>query len=149
VVIVVQRISPIFVASLLWLHLPSACSSQAQQETPSQTLPVRVDYDMRLLVASRSGPEMQGRKLFAQRCALCHIGASTEEPYGGWLNRQRIQKIGEDVARQRIMDGTPRMPAWKYTLQPGQVERIIAYLKTVNTTKKIDPMPGREAVIER
>ena len=144
-----KRIFPIFVASLLLLLLPNSCSSQAQQERPSPTPPVRVDYDMRLLVASRSGPETQGRKLFAQRCAFCHIGASTEEPFGGWLDRKRIQRIGEDVARRLIMEGTPRMPGWKYTLQPGQVEKIIAYLKTVNTSKKIDPMPVREAVIER
>jgi mono/diheme cytochrome c family protein len=144
-----KRIFPSFVASLLLLLLSTSRSSQAQQGTPSHTPPVRVDYDMRVLLASRSGPEAQGRKLFAQRCALCHIGASTEQPYGGWLDRQRIQTISEGVARQLIMDGTPRMPGWKYTLEPGQVEKVIAYLRTVTTSKKIDPMPDRKAVIER
>jgi len=143
-----KKIFPIFEASLLLL--PSTFFSlQAQQEKLSHTPPARVDYDMRLLVTSRSGSETQGRKLFVQRCAFCHIGASTEKPYGGWLDRQRIQTIGKDVARRLITEGTPRMPGWKYTLQREQVEKIIAYLMTVNTSKKIDPMPGREAVIER
>ena len=143
-----KRIFFNFVASLLLLLLSTSRSSP-QQGTPSHTLPVRVDYDMRALLASRSGPEAQGRKLFAQRCALCHIGASTEQPSGGWLDRQRIQTISEDVARRLIMDGTPRMPGWKYTLEPGQVEKIIAYLRTVTTSKKVEPMPDRKAVIER
>ena len=70
-------------------------------------------------------------------------------PYGGWLNGQRIQAIGEDAARKLIMDGTPRMPGWKYTLQPSQVEKIIAYLRTVKTIKKVEALPARDAVIER
>ena len=111
---------------------------QAQEETPP---PMRVNYDMQLLVASRSGPGIEGRKLFAQRCAVCHIGTCTEKSYGTWLNRQRIEAIGEDEARELIMEGSPTMPGWKHTLQPSQVDQIITYLMTVNTTKKVEKLP--------
>lgn len=111
--------------------------------------PLRTDYDVRLLAASRSGPQMEGRKLYAQRCALCHIGSQTEVPYGGWLNAERIDLIGEETARLVIMEGVAGMPGWKYTLRPQQVDKIIAWLKTVRTAKKVEPFPTREAVIER
>lgn len=104
---------------------------------------------MKRLIASRSGPELPGRKLFMQRCSLCHIGHSTDVPFGGWINNARILALGEEVVREMIREGTPRMPAWKYTLKPEQVDEIIAYLKTVESEKKIEPMPSREAVFER
>lgn len=133
-----KRIFVNFVTSLFVALLLISCSLQAQEQTPP---PARVSYDLQSLVASRSGPEMEGRKLFSQRCALCHIGAATEVPFGGWLNGQRIATIGEDVARQRIMESSPGMPGWKHTLQPSQIDNIIAYLKTVKTNKKIEKSP--------
>jgi mono/diheme cytochrome c family protein len=130
--------------TVLWF-LVFALGCQAQQTPP----PSRLDYNMRLLAGSRSGPETEGHKLFAQRCSVCHVGGPTEVPYGGWLNSQRIQRIGDDAARQLITEGTSKMPGWKYTLSATQVEQILAYLKTVRTTKKVEPLPGRQAVIER
>jgi mono/diheme cytochrome c family protein len=129
------------------LLLAAACSFHQAKQSARQ--PQRVQYDMQQLVASRSGPELEGRKLFAQRCALCHIGNQTEVPFGGWLNELRIQSIGEAKAREQILEGTPRMPAWKYTLEHFQVEQIIAYLKTVKNEKQIEPLPSRETVLER
>gem|GEM_PF-2721454 len=120
-----------------------------QSQPQPGTLYERINYDTKELVASRSGAQVPGRKLFVQRCNLCHIGNQTEIPFGGWINRGRIEALGEDVVREIILEGTPRMPAWKYTLTPEQVGQIIAYLKTIETDKKIEPMPPREAVIER
>ena len=110
----------------------------------------RVKYDTRVLATSRSGSELEGHKLYAQKCSVCHVGNAGETPFGGWMNRQRIQVIGKDLARERIMNGTPLMPGWKYTLTPTQVDKILAYIQTVTTTKVVVPPPGtRKDMSER
>jgi mono/diheme cytochrome c family protein len=38
------------------------------------------------------------------------------------------------------MNGSQRMPAWQYTLQPSQIDSVIAYLKTVTPDQR--PKPG-------
>jgi mono/diheme cytochrome c family protein len=37
----------------------------------------------------------------------------------------------EDVMREVIANGTPRMPAFKYHFEPAQIDAIVHYLKTV------------------
>ena len=34
------------------------------------------------------------------------------------------------------MMGSARMPGWQYTLEPGQVAQVIAYLKTVTPDQR-------------
>lgn len=110
----------------------------------------QMKYDTRVLATSRSGSELEGHKLYAQKCSVCHVGNAGETPFGGWMNRQRIQLIGKDVARERIMNGTPQMPGWKYTLTPAQLDRILAYIQTVTTTKVVVPPPeARKDLSER
>ena len=75
-----------------------------------------------------------GRQLVAQSCGVCHLPpARNAKTYGPLLSKAAG---GGDVAvvREYILDGTPRMPAFKYFLQPAEIDAIIAYLKTV-------PMP--------
>jgi mono/diheme cytochrome c family protein len=38
----------------------------------------------------------------------------------------------EDAVRRQIAEGSPRMPAFKYALQPSEVEAILQYLKRVD-----------------
>lgn len=79
-----------------------------------------------------------GRQILAQSCAVCHLpsgpGAKT---YGPSLNQSTIPE-DDDAMRQTILEGTTRMPAFKYFLQPTQIDAIIAYLRTV-------PAPARPA----
>src|SRR5205807_944023 len=37
----------------------------------------------------------------------------------------------ESVVREYILNGTPRMPSFKYFLQPAEIDAVVAYLKTV------------------
>jgi mono/diheme cytochrome c family protein len=37
----------------------------------------------------------------------------------------------EELARQTIVDGTERMPAFRHGLTPAQIDMIVAYLKKV------------------
>ena len=72
-----------------------------------------------------------GRQVLAQSCGVCHLPpARNARTYGPPLNK--AAGGGDDgVMREYIVDGTPRMPAFKYFLQPGQIDAIIAYVRTV------------------
>jgi mono/diheme cytochrome c family protein len=73
-----------------------------------------------------------GRQIVAQACGVCHLPpARNARTYGPLLNK--AAGGGDDaVVREYILDGTPRMPAFKHFLRPAEVDAIIAYLKTVS-----------------
>ena len=72
-----------------------------------------------------------GRQIVAQSCGVCHLPpARNAKTYGPLLNK--AAGGGDDgVMREYILDGTPRMPAFKYFLRPAEIDAIIAYLRTV------------------
>ena len=75
--------------------------------------------------------QRMGQLLVSQSCGVCHfkpqIIAST---FGPALSKESAGGR-EDVMREVIMNGTPRMPGFKLNFEPAQVDAIIAYLKTV------------------
>lgn len=75
--------------------------------------------------------QRRGRQMLAQSCGVCHLPpARNARTYGPPLNK--VASGGNDgVMRQVILEGTPRMPAFKYFLQPADVDAIIAYVRTV------------------
>ena len=72
-----------------------------------------------------------GRQILAQSCGVCHLPpARNAKTFGPLLNK--TAGGGDDaVMREYILDGTPRMPAFKYFLQPAEIDAIIAYVRTV------------------
>ena len=72
-----------------------------------------------------------GRQILAQSCGVCHLPpARHSKTYGPLLNK--AAGGGDDgVIREYILDGTPRMPAFKYFLQPAEIDAVIAFVKTV------------------
>jgi mono/diheme cytochrome c family protein len=72
-----------------------------------------------------------GRQMLAQSCGVCHLpparGAKT---YGPVLSKA-TNGGDEALMRKIILEGTPRMPAFKYMLQPADIDAIIAYVRTV------------------
>jgi mono/diheme cytochrome c family protein len=85
---------------------------------------------------SLSETEKAGRRMFVDRCSVCHLGVPPKnETYGPFLNRALIAAVGEDEVRKKIMDGSQKMPGWKYVFTPADVDKIIAYLKTVEMRK--------------
>ena len=72
-----------------------------------------------------------GRRVFAQSCGVCHLRpALNVRTYGPLLSKAAA---GGDEARMRniILEGTTRMPGFKYYLQGDQVDAIIAYVRTI------------------
>ena len=72
-----------------------------------------------------------GRQVFAQSCGVCHLpparGARTYGPVLGKTSGGGT----DDLVRKVILEGTPRMPGFKYMLEPAQVDAIVAFIITV------------------
>ena len=72
--------------------------------------------------------QKMGRQVFAQSCGVCHLPPSLgARTYGPPLNKE-AGGGDEDVMREFITNGTPRMPAFKYYLKPDQIDAIISYM---------------------
>jgi mono/diheme cytochrome c family protein len=72
-----------------------------------------------------------GMRLFAQSCSICHTRPQmTSGTYGPLLSKESLGGQ-DDVMREVISNGTPRMPGFKYHFEPSQIDAIVAYIKTV------------------
>ena len=105
-------------------------------------------FGLFMLAASAQGAAAQqntltdqqkaGRQVLAQSCGVCHLppalGAKT---YGPPLNKA-AGNGDDDIMREYITNGTPRMPAFKHYLKDDEINAIIAYVRTV-------PAPGASA----
>jgi mono/diheme cytochrome c family protein len=79
--------------------------------------------------------QLLGRRLFNQSCLECHAKPQIiSGMYGPALSRESAGG-DEEVMRQVISDGTPRMPGFKYHFEPTQIAAIAQYLKTVQPSK--------------
>src|SRR5436309_15951382 len=80
---------------------------------------------------SLNDTQRRGRQLLAQSCGICHLppeaGAKT---YGPPLNKA-AGNGEDDIMREYITNGTPRMPAFKSYLKSADIDAIIAYVRTV------------------
>ena len=75
--------------------------------------------------------QLQGRQVFAQSCGVCHLQPSLGvKTYGPVLNRSAAAG-NDDVMRAFIVNGSERMPAFKYYLNPAEIDAIIAYVRTI------------------
>ena len=85
--------------------------------------------------------QLLGRQVFAQSCGICHLQPSLGvKTYGPPLNKATAAG-NDDVARAFIVNGTDRMPAFKYYLKPAEIDAVIAYLRTV----PVPPAPAPTA----
>ena len=77
--------------------------------------------------------QRHGRQLLAQSCGVCHLPPSLNaRTYGPPLNKTAAN--GDDtIMREYILNGTPRMPAFKHYLKDNEIDAIIAYVRTVPT----------------
>jgi mono/diheme cytochrome c family protein len=79
----------------------------------------------------RSEQQALGARLFNQSCVLCHKNPQiTAGQYGPILSTATLGGK-EDVTREVISNGTPRMPGFKHQFSPDQIAAIAAYIKTI------------------
>ena len=75
--------------------------------------------------------QLLGRQVFAQSCGVCHLQPSLGvKTYAPMLNKTAAAG-NEEVMRAFIVNGSDRMPAFKYYLKPAEIDAIVAYIKTV------------------
>jgi mono/diheme cytochrome c family protein len=121
------------VVAALTLAIAAAAAAQVQRngEAFSSTPTVeRERYDTRVFMAPLMLTEAQlnGRRIVAQRCANCHAG-NPRQP-GPLLGKAIVESRGEAFIRDKVSKGSTLMPGFQYTLNAGQVDDIIAFLKT-------------------
>jgi mono/diheme cytochrome c family protein len=72
-----------------------------------------------------------GWRLFETSCGVCHTRPTLIAGlYGPELNKDSAGGR-EETIRDVVTNGTPRMPAFKYTYNPEQIAAIAAYVKTL------------------
>jgi mono/diheme cytochrome c family protein len=82
-------------------------------------------------IGSAPSGALEGRRLYTQSCLVCHAKPQlTATLYGPALSKESLGGQ-EDVMREVIGNGTPRMPGFKYHFTPSQIDSIVKYLKTV------------------
>lgn len=87
--------------------------------------------------AGLSPRELAGKKLFLQRCSICHLPPinvpqeRAPEPPGPRLDGSIRGVERETRAREIIRNGSSGMPGFQHSLQPKQIDDLIAYLKTL------------------
>ena len=99
---------------------------------------------------SSSGPALtdtqkEGRRIFQQRCAVCHtLPTVVSRRYGPALYKEIVED-NDDNIRDIIMEGREgMMPGFKYGMTRAEIDSIIEYLKTVNrpARPKTNPKEG-------
>jgi mono/diheme cytochrome c family protein len=81
--------------------------------------------------AELSDAQREGLRLFSQSCGVCHtqIQQRTRQ-YGPVLSRDTLG--GDEAAmRDYIGNGTPRMPGFRFNFEPGQIDAIVQYIRTI------------------
>jgi mono/diheme cytochrome c family protein len=61
------------------------------------------------------------------------------------VDGETVKARGESAVREKIRVGSRRMPGFQYTFDGPNIDRIIAYLKTVTPDQKPKP-PGQREV---
>jgi len=97
-----------------------------------------------------SGPPLtdtqkDGRRIFQQRCAVCHtLPTVMSKRYGPALYKEIVED-NDDNIRDVIMDGREGlMPGFKYGLTRAEINSIIEYLKTVNRPARPKNSPNQK-----
>jgi mono/diheme cytochrome c family protein len=142
----IPRIACVIAMALVIFSAANVAPARAQEGGASgaaatRELPIKHPNGTKL-----TEQEVRGAGLFTQRCALCHLpktfGAGGAkfccmppvEPnlIGGHLFTKDMTPDQEAALRGYIMNGGPTlMPAFKYGLEPKEIDDIIAYLKTL------------------
>jgi mono/diheme cytochrome c family protein len=81
--------------------------------------------------ASFNDTQREGLRLFSQSCGVCHtVVQQRTRQYGPVLSRETLGG-DEELIREYISNGTPRMPGFRYYFEPTQIGSIVQYIKTI------------------
>jgi mono/diheme cytochrome c family protein len=121
------RMFVITVLGLAAFHSGSGSRLQAQAK-PAVNPPAAVKLSVE---------ERRGEGLFLQRCSLCHLPRKLKfgsPPVIGPALSGQFKDANPDqmkILRGFILKGGPDMPGFQYGLESGEIDELIAYLKTL------------------
>src|SRR5690242_19467848 len=82
-------------------------------------------------VQAQTPQQLEGLRHFNQSCRVCHAHSALKAPqYGPRLSRASLNG-DENAMRTVIANGTPRMPGFRFTYAPAEIDALVSYLKTV------------------
>ena len=109
----------------------------AAQAKPQPKEPAK-DYNQRSLEifefrkAAKSGTA-RGEEIFYYKCWYCHNEYAKGAPQlKGMYSRPKLisgQPVNDDTVKDKIRNGGPGMPAYKYALSDDDLNDLVAYLR--------------------
>ena len=89
--------------------------------------------------------QKEGRRIFQQRCSVCHtLPTVVSKRYGPALYKEIVED-NEDNIRDTILEGREGlMPGFKYGLTRAEIDSIIEYLKTANRPARPKSNPNQK-----
>jgi mono/diheme cytochrome c family protein len=101
--------------------------------------------------ATLSPTQKLGRALFAQHCMVCHVSTQLTSPghYGPNLSGQMFGG-NEDSIVVFVINGTEKMPSFKYVFDQQQIRAIAAYVAALPAPSPAalytgKPSPGKQS----
>ena len=121
------------ISLLLLFALPSKNQVIDKSAENSQPLPTIIVLPSN---KSLSAAQLEGKRVFLQRCSICHLpGMASYSTYGPLLDRKIVASLGEETVRDLIARGSARMPGFQYTLKVDEIDKIVQFLKIVDLAK--------------
>ena len=106
------------------------------------SLPLRAQQSP---AAALTDTQKEGRRIFQQRCAVCHtLPTVVSKRYGPALYKELVED-NEDNIRDTIAEGREGlMPGFKYGLSRAEIDSVVEYLKTVNRPARPKGNPNQK-----
>ena len=110
--------------------------SSKKQSAPASTRSTR-DIVPLPSIKTLTTAQAAGKKLFVQKCSVCHLPAlPSYTAYGPLLDNNVVADRGEESVREQIERGSAKMPGFQYSMSSAEIEQIVGYLKTLDLAKK-------------
>jgi len=133
-----MKVLALLLCGLLFAGVAQAqtAESSKKQSSPAST---RSMGDLVPLpsIKTLTAAQAAGKKLFVQKCSVCHLPAlPSYTAYGPLLDNNVLADRGEESVREQIERGSAKMPGFQYQLTLVEIEEIVGYLKTMDLAKK-------------
>lgn len=80
----------------------------------------------------------RGSIVYGHRCEICHASESDAQKFGssmkGIYKRGKFadgSKVNDAIVKKWIQDGGKGMPGYKDVLNPGEINDLVAFMKTL------------------
>src|SRR5215472_10475687 len=102
------------------------------------------------LVFGQNPDLLAGKKVFSERCAVCHGNEAQGTNRGPALaGNRRLRTLSAPQLQRLIQNGVPAAGMPGFDLPAAEFSRLVAFLGLLNFPAAESPLPGNEAAGER